>query len=152
MILNNIYLKIRRQQQAHPSSTVQETPIDLTSFKKILTWVIAPKVPRVKFGIKKGIPSLTFFGNAAKKCPISCMQNVGILGRIKMCQKKRPRKKNGSTAMLTFIRLKDPWPKYNSFTCRVIAFYSVLQINPLWDYKQYKVLSEEKLLSNLSLI
>ena len=87
------------------SPAVQETPspIDLTSFKKILTWVIAPKVPRVKFGMKKGMPSFTFFGNAAKKCPISCMQKGDILGRIKTYQKKRPHKKAVKTWCIELI-------------------------------------------------
>jgi hypothetical protein len=39
--------------------------------------------------MKKGMLSLTFFGNAAKKCPISCIQNGERLSGVNSITKKR---------------------------------------------------------------
>jgi len=39
--------------------------------------------------MKKGMLSFTFFGNAAKKCPISCIHNGEILGRVNTITKRR---------------------------------------------------------------
>jgi len=48
------------------------SPINLKEMSRIITCVIAPKLPSVMFGMKYGMLSLTFFGTAARKCPNSC--------------------------------------------------------------------------------